>query len=158
MGMPGRHERMVVTDMAECEDLLCIIHDEFFDVDDIRYDSDTGTVDIPFGRVFHDENATVVKSGFFRRIYEVPVLRCVLRIGNVTDFALEDTQKMGTYDFNVIDYNKASGKLTIKTGIPLKLFMTVTALHLEYFELDFKGKARITEGLFLQSGPRFIED
>ncbi|UCD63629.1 MAG: hypothetical protein JSW34_12935 [Candidatus Zixiibacteriota bacterium] len=156
--MPGIFGNLLVTERSDIEMLLGIIHDEFFEVDAIKYDASAGKLEIPFARAFHDQNARVVKKGFFRTIYEVPVLRCLLCISNVEEYTLEDTQHMGWYDFNTIKYNPKSGIIRINTNIPLKFFAEVSKLHIEYSEIGFRGKAHISHGWFWEGGPHFVED
>ena len=157
MGLPGRHDRLVVTDMADIEKLLCLIHDEFFDIDDVSLDATQSTLDVPFKRCWHGEHGRVVKKNWWRTVVEVPVLHCVFRIGNVSEYELVDTHRMGNNSFNTIDYDDQLKQVTVNTNIPAKFNAKVSQLHLEYFELDFKGLAHISHGWFWEGGPRFVE-
>jgi hypothetical protein len=150
-----RHAKFTVTDKEGIDELLGLIHDEFFDVDQIEYSPSTEVLDIPFYRCFHGVGGRVIKAGIFSRLYELPVLRCHLRVCHAREYELIDTEKIGWYDFGTIEYDAGLGKISVETNVPLKLTIMVSSFHLEYEEMDFCGTARVRLGTLLpfESGP-----
>ena len=153
--------KLTVTRSEEIKLLLDLVHDEFFELDDIAYDSEKKILDIPFARCFHWQNYRKVREWLLWRVYEVSVLRCLLRVHAVSEYKLLDSEKVGRYDFNLIRFYDGPSVIEFETCIPLKFTAKVSELRLEYFEIGYSGKARVSFGWLpipWESGPRFVED
>jgi hypothetical protein len=101
-------------DPESLDELQCLIHDPWFDVDQIRLDGSTLT--IPFA------------AGDTSRADRV-VIDSRLRIDHVRDYELEDTQQVGLCNFNEIRFDAGTQRVVITTGVPLTFVADVA--HLE---------------------------
>lgn len=81
------------------------IHDKWFDVDAIAFDSGSSSVSIPLSD----------------RKSEDPKL--LLRCEGVAEVNVADTEKIGTYDINAIRWNPSSRTLLLKGNIPITVSM-----------------------------------
>lgn len=104
-----------VTSEAEIWLINALVHDYWFDVDQIRAHV-VGEVAI---HLFSDR-ASRSEPG------RSP--DAILFIGNVRKMTLDDSQKVGYYDINTVAYKRPV--VTISTGIPLLLSFEVSDLNL----------------------------
>lgn len=102
------------TDPAQLSDVIDIIHDEWFEVSDIRYDREERRVRIPFTRDRESE-------------------RWILEVADVDSLLIEESEGIGKYDFNKLSYASDTGRLTVETGIPLNVQMTVSRLDVSVY-------------------------
>lgn len=58
----------------------------------------------------------------------MPLLRSFLTIACANDWELEDTEGVGTYDFNGLVYDEGGSRLRVHTNIPLELSAAVSRL------------------------------
>ena len=79
------------------------------------------------------------------------MLRCLIRIGHVEQFDIIDKSQIGTYSFNVVEHVAGSNSLTFECCEECKLRLTISGLSIEYREVEYRGKARITYHLFGES-------
>jgi hypothetical protein len=165
--MSGEYQlnHFVATDALQLKKLEEFVHEEYFDVDDINYDSDARVLEIPFMRCHHGINVRKVKERILWRVHEVPILRCGIKFSNVLDYELVDTNGQQTYDVWDLKYSYNEFKSTIEvlTNVSLDLKIQVSKLQAEYYELGFRGKAVITSGsLFVidqwEKCPRFYRE
>ena len=77
------------------------------------------------------------------------MVRSVLTIRNVLDYSVDDRSRIGTYSFNTMSYHK--GAVVITCSEDLDLRMIVSGIDIESRDLEIRGKARITHGLFWMS-------
>jgi hypothetical protein len=103
-------------------ELPCIVdalHDHWFDIDEIASDPVAHTLQIPF-------ESEVQKSWFsFGRPPKAPV-KYLLTVRNVQQYQINDTQKIGRYDFNELLYDSDKGMIRVTTGIPLDFVIFVS--------------------------------
>ena len=83
-------EPVVVTNADHLESLLDLIHDEYFDLDEVSFSKDEGVVSIPYRRMFHGHPGRMVRNWLICRTYEVDVIRSMLTIRNVTKYTFID--------------------------------------------------------------------
>jgi hypothetical protein len=102
-----------------------LVHDCWFDIDDIRYDPEVRTLTIPFQRPM-PERAIKGARLFGRR--RVPRVECFLRIGEVRRWKMVDEKCVGRYDFNEVNYDRPQETINISTGVPLELAVEVDRL------------------------------
>lgn len=121
--------RTSITESIGIPEILDLIHDCWFDVDEIEFDRGMAEIVIPFRRRLR-EHARVVRGIWPFRRREIPIVRAYLRIHHVEDYHLSDTNRVGMYDFNDLEYHERSGRLRITTGIPMDLEVKVRSLQL----------------------------
>lgn len=127
------------------------LHDEYFDVDEICYNEKAGVLEIPFRRIFHSGPSRVLKNRRLYRVVEVDVLRCSLRFWSVAHYALHDREGIGSYSFNCFLYDEHQGLITFLGAPDFDLLISVDGIHAEYREIGYRGKCKITRGLFWDS-------
>jgi len=138
--------------VIRAEDLECLvdlIHDEYFDLDDVSFSEGDGTVTIPYRRVFHGHPGRLIRKWLLWRTHEVDVIRSVLTIRNVQHYEPDDRSCIGTYSFNTVSYE--SGTLLIACDPNLDLRVVVPKIIIESRDLEIRGRARITHGLFWEA-------
>ena len=142
---------LTVTDLQEDWRILEIIHDEWFDFDDIRFSSEDGVVTIPFNRADHTFNARTVRQGFLSRTIEVDVVRSILTIKHVRTFSVDDRAQIGGARFNKFSLNDS--RLVIDCTPDCILAMHVSDFEMMIHDQEIRGKARRDIGWFWDSGP-----
>jgi len=100
------------------------IHDRWFDVDAITYDSGMHEVRIPFWI------RPTSKSPLNRAIGEPQPFDGLLSIHDADELRVEDREHIGTYAFNVIAYSNR--QLVITAEPNLRITCRVRGLHLEF--------------------------
>jgi hypothetical protein len=69
-----------------------------------------------------------------------PAIECFLRIFHVKSYRINDTQKVGTYDFNVLKYDPREKCIVVLTGIPIDIRVCV-----EQFEVSVEVTDNVLE-------------
>jgi len=144
-------ETIRVTDPQGLHGIGERLHDEYFNLQEIRYDEKSGTLEMPFQRICNDGPSRVLKNRFFYRIEEVDVLRGYLRFMKVTDYEIRDRARIGSYSFNTFHYDDARRLVTVCCNQDCELLFSVQEIQIEYRELEYRGKARVTIGWFWDS-------
>jgi hypothetical protein len=117
-----------------------LIHDCYFDVDDIEFEASTSVLSFRFRRV-----VTQGKNwwkDFISNSKMSPAIECFLKIHHVESYSIKDTQKIGAYDFNVLVYDSSTSCIGVRTGVPIDIKM---------FVRDFEISVEVTDNLFEQS-------
>ncbi len=127
------------------------LHDENFEPGAICQDKAAGTLEIPFRRIFHDGPSRLVKNRLIYWVDEVDVLRCSLRFLNVATYTLVDRTNIGALSLNRFHYDEAQDIVTLLCCEDCDFSIRVNGLHVEYREIEYCGKARITRGYFWDS-------
>lgn len=112
-----------------------VIHDYWFDLDDITFDDATSTLEIRFSRPSSKTDAAASGWSLLRRV-EVPYVESFLRLHHVWRWALEDTQRIGSYDFNVLRFDEGKQRIEVTTGVPLDLSADVERLEVSVLVTD----------------------
>jgi hypothetical protein len=97
---------------SEIIKIIDAIHDCWFDINEIQFDKDKAILSIPYKVDIKDDRLKATKK---------PNASYLLQIKNVKNYFLHDTEKIGCYDFNKIEYDKDKKFIHITTGVPLKL-------------------------------------
>lgn len=120
-----------VRDARELDGIINVVHDYWFDVDDVSFDESRRRLVIKFQR------PTVASRDTPPRLLarSRPLSDWVLEIEEVDGCHLEESEGVGKYDFNEILYSGADRSLTITTGIPLAFRMDVESLDITVREL-----------------------
>ncbi|HYJ78681.1 MAG TPA: hypothetical protein VEW03_03690 [Longimicrobiaceae bacterium] len=110
----------------ELDRLVDLVHDQWFELDEITYDQARGEVTIPFA---HQAFEKTRGSGIGRLFpgTRVSVHRAAVRVRSVTALEIRDTERIGTYQFNDFTY-EPGGVLRVRSSIPLGLTIHVTRL------------------------------
>ena len=144
-----KKEPLIVTSAEHLGEVIGLIHDEYFDLKDIKYIKDQQLVEIPYRRMFHEGPCRVIREYFGIKRIELELIRSLLIIKNVKDYYYEDRARIGTYSFNTIEYK--NNKLRIICCEDLELDMEVSGIEIESHDLEVKGKTRLTKGWFWES-------
>jgi len=136
-----------ITDLNQFNSLLDLIHDEYFDVDDIIYNKDENLLTIPYRRIYHNGKRKNILDLLIYRREEVDIIRSKLVIKNVTKFTIYDTAEIGTYTFNKTIYK--DGNLEIICEPNLSIIMEITEIDIDSNDIEIKGKSRIGTFLFV---------
>jgi len=142
----------------EFNHLLDYIHDEFFEVEDIKYDETKKILEIPYRRIFHNGPSRVIRNWIIFKTIEVDVLRCLLKIRNVERYEITDKAHIGAYSFNDLKYDKESKQLIFECCEPCEIRVKISAINIEYEELEYRSKAKITQGFPWDSNNSRIYD
>jgi hypothetical protein len=136
--------RFVVTAEQDLDKLNALLHDERFDGDAIQFDPAAAVLEVPFERLFHDGPERVIEKiwGSYC-IAERDILKCTLRISHVVSHEFEDLQRIGAYPVFEIRYDSQEGTLEFDCIIPTRFVVHVSALHVEYEETEYRGRARV---------------
>ena len=105
-----------VTNPSEIGKLSSLIHDEYFEGNDIEYHRENGILEIPYRRIFHSGPRRTVHNWLFYIVKEVDVIRAKMRIHHVQEFELNDPDKTGIYSFNNVDYDPDSLTLLLNSN------------------------------------------
>jgi len=140
---------LTVTSPRQLDELLCMIHDEFFELDEVRYHREQGVLDIPYRRVFHDGPARTVRQCLVYTVKEKDVIRSRFRIHNVGEFTVQDKARINTYAFNTLEYDPDTSEITVRCDPELRLRVRVSELQIESQDLDVNGKSRISYLFFV---------
>lgn len=97
------------------------VHDCWFELEAVRM-IDNDTLEIPFrctdGHFFSSARAASESAA------------TILRIHGVESFEVRDTEKVGSYDCNEVQFDPNRGQVTITTGIPLDFRVQVSRLRM----------------------------
>lgn len=117
----------VFRDPDQLSSAIDCIHDRWFDRDKIAFDRDKSVLAIPFF-----ERSSPIRE--FWSLRRAPTQTTgVLRIHNVVTYTIKDPKKVGIYDFNELIYDPERKRLSITTGVPIEIEVTVSS-----FELDIE--------------------
>ena len=125
-------ENIRIKDMEEIERILECVHDQFFDMDEIKYDKLSGTVSIQIPA--YTRESKVVKRILFINIWESTNFQSVLVFHNVTDLEISDRAEIGEADINIIV--QENDWLIVKCGIPVEIKMRVESVDIELIISD----------------------
>jgi len=137
-------ESITVDSPGRLSDIVDLIHDCWFSLDETTFSKDTGIVEIPFARSM-DKNRKVVSRLALLKVVEVPVVRAILRIHHVREFAIQETENIRRYDFNTIIFDPERKELRILTGIPVDLRAQINEfrIDLEVTEIVLRHERRL---------------
>lgn len=124
-----------ITDPSKIGVILDEVHDRWFDEAGIRFDSSQRVLSIRFLKEQVDD-AEILGDWWLLRRIKFPEVECFLRIGRVTDYRIEDPEKVGRYDLNTIDYDADRKELRIECGIPFRIVANVTDYEIQLETTD----------------------
>jgi hypothetical protein len=124
-----------------------LIHDAWFDVSNIEFDSNTSVLSIEFERKLRDESTVVEKNWMMKKI-EVPLVQCFLNILHVESYKINDTERVGFYDFSTLEYNSDLRRLSIITGTPIGIEIKVRDFEVSVVETAKSKGVKIVKLFF----------
>jgi hypothetical protein len=128
-------KRVSITEPSQIPAALDLIHDCWFETEDVELDHGTGEMVIPFQYPLREQARSTGGMWPFKK-QVTPIVRASLRIHGVDDYHLEDSSGVGRYDFNDLEYDAASRRLRITTGIPMGFEIKVRSFGLTVDVLD----------------------
>ncbi len=133
-------KHLKINNPKELDAVHDLIHDCYFDVDDVAFDASSSVLSFRFRRV-----ATRGKYGwkaFISTSKMSPAIECYLRFHHVESYSIKDTQKVGTYDFDVLAYDPSTKCIAVRTNVPIDI---------RIFVRDFEISVEVTDNLFEQT-------
>lgn len=109
------------------------LHDAWFNAERIRFDPSSGELTIPFEKQLILPLKGDREVGLLERAVRRSIL-CFLKIRNVTEFSLRDTEKVAFYDLSDLGYDQGRRELKLATGIPIELRIKVDRLSVDLDE------------------------
>jgi len=113
----------------------------WLDADKTTYNGRKASVKFFFRIVNYEESELLERKWLgLKKTFRVPINKACLQIRNVKKFNFDDTQKVGFYDLCEIKYNYDKKKVSLVTGIPLRVEVIVNSLDviLELDEVPYK--------------------
>ena len=150
--------KLIINKAEKLNQLNKIINNEKFDLTDIRYNKSYKILEIPYQRIFHEGPSRIIKNWIIRKVVEVDILQCLLKIKNVEKYEIADKADIGVYSFNKLIFDEKSKQLIFACNEPCELRLEVSGIHIENEELEYRGKARITRGLFCSCNAIEVSD
>ena len=63
----------------------------------------------------------------------------MLSIRNVKSYSIHDTEKVGLYDFNILEFDPSTHRISVRTNIPIGISVAVRDLDIWIEELASDG-------------------
>ena len=127
--------------------IICdVIHDSWFDVSNIKFDSNTSVLSIEFARKLLDKSAVVEKKWFVEKT-EVPLVQCFLNIHHVASYKIDDSERVGCYDFTTLEYNSDLRCISIITGTPISIEIQVKDFEVSVVETSESKGVKIVKSI-----------
>jgi hypothetical protein len=139
--------RLTINDPRQIPALVDLIHDCWFDAADIVFDEEDRIVSIKFTREAMDKSRLLSKSLFLKK-WEIPSIECFLKIYHVNVCSIKDTTQVGHYNFIDLDYDPQLKRLTINTGVPININLTVNSFEVAIEETNKVIETRVLSSLF----------
>jgi hypothetical protein len=124
-----------------------VIHDAWFDVSNIEFDSNTSVLTIEFERELKDES-TVVEKNWMMKKMKVPLVQCFLNFSNVESYKIDDTERVGYYDFTTLEYNSDLRCISIITGTTIDIEIKVRDFEVSVVETTKSKGVKIVKLIF----------
>ena len=134
-----------INNVEQISKILDVIHDQWFDLNELKFKKEEGVVEIPFQRELEKKSKLQKHFLFFKKRL-TPITLHVLRIYNAQNYSVVDSEKVGKYDFNEIFYNLSQKKVIVKCGVPLVITIEVDLfdIEVEAYEVPIKMKTSFT--------------
>lgn len=114
---------MVATAREQLDAINHRIHDRWFSVNDITYDSSTGRWTLLYSDNDHLERRRLDSARNTKATW-------LLIVDHVTHFEIVDSQRVVWYDLNQLRYYARQKVLRVTTNIPLLIRLRVSLLHI----------------------------
>lgn len=107
----------MIFNVGNLYELTNIVHDKWFMVNEIKYDTYIHLLELPF----YDNNPYKQKDS----------PRGILIFKGVRDVLLIDNEQIGSYDFNKVVYDPKKAMIRLKTNLPLTFDIIVNDSNFE---------------------------
>lgn len=135
----------IYSNIAKLGQIVDFIHDQSFDIDHVRFEDEILTIEFMKERT----NKEIIKGNIFLWKKSITLFEeCILLIHNVKDYQIKDTEKIGIYDFNTIDYYTGENKIRINTSIPMDFEISISKFKIEIIETGVVIEKRTKTKLF----------
>lgn len=108
---------MKINDTSELNSIISEIHDLWFDVEQVKNNYSDNSV--KFGLA---SNSSDLKEKKIEK---------TLKVNNVANLEINDTEQVGYYDVNELIYDKDNKTVTVTTGVPIQIKIQVNDFELE---------------------------
>jgi hypothetical protein len=122
-------ETILINRPEEVEKIVNIIHDCWFDIDDIDYRKNLSELNIRFEKKIIEHCISENWLLFFKKV-TCPIIECFLKIHHVQRYDLHDSEGIGVYDFNTIEFDNEKQAIRILTGVPLDFFIKINQFEI----------------------------
>lgn len=112
--------------------LIDFIHDQWFDLEHVSFNRIKSSLEIPFVKELFDERQ-IIDGSLIKKI-KIPVVNCLLKIFEVDETVILDTQRVGSYDMTWIEYNPELRLLQISTGVPLDFKIFIREIKIKIYK------------------------
>ena len=79
---------------------------------------------------------------------EVPLVQCFLNIFHVESYEIDDTERVGSYDFTSLEYNSDLRCISIITGTPIGIEIKVRDFEVSVVETTKSKGVKIVKLIF----------
>lgn len=107
--------------LTDKSDILGLLHDQRFDLEDIKHDKTTQILKIKF-QCEIDEERKLFKKSFLLKEYSIPLAEATLTISNAFSYKLVGDKQMGVGMLNTYSFREDQGELIID-AIMVKLIV-----------------------------------
>ena len=126
-----------IAKVNELPHITDLIHDCWFDVDEIVFDHQTSVLSIRFEKELPESIQTLRKILFIKK-KTIPIAEYFLKIHHVQDYKIDDQNQIGKYDFNKLEYMQEKQIIIINTGVPIGIEIKVGS-----FEVSVEKSGKI---------------
>lgn len=127
-------KKILIKDPHQISVILDVIHDCWFDKDDILFDPKSSILSIKFKPEGKDALHTCKLISIKKM--DSSALQCYLRFHHVESYSVNDKERVGTYDFNTLKYDPALKCISVITGVPIDIKIIV-----KHFEISIEEAA-----------------
>lgn len=128
-------------------DVLDIIHDWWFDKDDVVFDQTTATLNIKFRRELTEKRRLLKRKWFWKKV-EVPFAESSLKIYHVESYSINDTRQTGFFYRNELEYDQSLKRISISSVGPISLEIIVEVFEVLVEETDRVAEVKTVTSLF----------
>jgi hypothetical protein len=115
---------ITATTKGELERVNDLIHDRWFWLEDIIFDETASQLVVRFSRPSGGSSTQPLT----REAPQQANTEWHLIIESVQEWSVRETEGIGEYDFNVLDYSESTRTITVSTGVPLEFRVQVLGL------------------------------
>lgn len=118
-------EKIIIKRQDESIKIFDIIHDCWFDLNDITYNQDPSELIIKFEKEIVEKCISDSRKKCFLKMHKNPIVECFLEFHDVINYELMDDEKIGRYDFNTLEFDDEKKVIRVLTGVPLDFLIEV---------------------------------
>lgn len=132
----------------ELRRVIELIHDCWFESGSIVLDHESCVLTIPFQKEAPERHELISRRLLFFKNVRMSFFRWLLKIHEVEDVSIRDTERVGVYDFDEVKYFPSDGRVSITTGVPFGLEVTVRRLKITVEKTDEIVESKTVVRLF----------